>query len=196
MMPPGRPALTGPGRPASLVRRGLAYAADTIVLGLVYFLLAETLDAAFGPLAVVAPEGDRLVSVEAQPLRVAFTLALILALDAAYFAGSWALAGGTPFQRLARIAVRPVAGAAADPAGAGPWLEPGDALRRWATMALLPLCAGVLGSSAALPLGSVAAFDVGWTLGLLVTVLVGSRRRGLHDRFGRSVVVDAGAARP
>jgi hypothetical protein len=184
--------VTGADRPAAIGRRGIAYVADTIVLGLVYFLLTETLDAGFGPLAVVAPEGDRLVSAEAQPLRVAITLALILLIDAAYFAGSWATAGGTPFQRLARIAVRPVGGEDPEPRGVAARLEPGDALRRWATMALLPLCAGVLGSSGALPLGSVAAYDAGWTLGLLVSVLVGGSRRGLHDRLGRSIVVAVG----
>jgi hypothetical protein len=183
-----RSPLTGPGRPASLIRRGLAYAADSFVLGIVYLLLTETLDAAFGPLAIVSPDGDRLISVEFQPLRVAFTLAAILVIDAAYFAGSWALAGGTPFQQLARISVRPV-DAAADPAGTARRLDPGDALRRWAVMALLPLCAGLLGSSGAVPLEPVAAFDAAWTLGLLVTVAVDGRRRGLHDRVAGSIVV-------
>jgi uncharacterized RDD family membrane protein YckC len=56
-------------------------------------------------------------------------------------------------------------------------------------MALLPLCAGLLGSSGAVPLEPVAAFDAAWTLGLLVTVAVDGRRRGLHDRVAGSIVV-------
>ena len=63
-------------------------------------------------------------------------------------------------------------------------------------MALLPLCAGLLGSSGALPLMPVAAFDVGWTLGLLVSVVLDSRRRGLHDRAAGPIVVALGAGRP
>jgi RDD family len=183
-----RSPLTAPVRPTSIVRRGLAYSADTLFLGVVYLLLTETLDAAFGPLAVVSPEGDRLISADVQPLRVALTLAVILLIDAGYFAGSWALAGGTPFQRLAGISVRP-AGAAGEPAEATVRLEPGDALRRWAVMALLPLCAGLLGSSGALPLEPLAAFDAAWTLALLVTVVLDGRRRGAHDRVAGSIVV-------
>ncbi|MBP1705481.1 MAG: hypothetical protein H6Q36_1220 [Chloroflexi bacterium] len=195
-MLPMRPLPADRGHPAAMVRRGLAYAADTILLGLVYIVFTEALDAAFGPLAVVSPEGDRLIATEAQPLRVAFTLAVILVIDAAYFAGSWALAGATPFQRLARIEVRPVEGPVAAVGESVVRLETGDALRRWAVMALLPLCAGLLGSSAALPLEPVAAFDAAWTLGLLVTVLLDGRRRGVHDRIAGSIVVarSAGAA--
>jgi len=194
-MLPTRTPLTDAGRPASIVRRGLAYAADTILLGVVYLLLTETLDAMFGPLAVVSPEGDRLISTEVQPLRVALTLAAILVIDAAYFAGSWALAGGTPFQLLARLSVRPV-DAPPGPAGVVSRLEAGNALRRWAVMALLPLCAGLLGSSGAVPLEPVATFDAAWTLGLLVTVVLDRRRRGLHDRLAGSLVVEARAGRP
>jgi hypothetical protein len=187
---PTRSPVAAAERPAPLVRRGLAYVADTTLLGLAYAVLTGILDAAFGPLAIVSPEGDRLISAEVQPLRVAFTLAVILVADVGYFAGSWALAGATPFQRLAGISVLPLRPALAAPVGAIARLEPGDALRRWAVMALLPLCAGLLGSSGALPLLPVAAFDVGWTLGLLVTVLLDGRRRGLHDRFGGSIVVE------
>jgi hypothetical protein len=194
-MLPMRPSLTGSERPASIARRGLAYAADTILLGFVYLFLTEILDAAFGPLAVVSPEGDRLISAEVQPLRVAFTLAIILVIDAGYFAGSWALAAATPFQRLARISVRPVDVTSTTSAGEVRSLEPGDALRRWAVMALLPLCAGLLGSSGALPLAPVAAFDAGWTLGLLVTVVLDGRRRGVHDRVAGSIVVASDTGR-
>lgn len=194
MLPMQHP-LTSRERPASIIRRGLAYTADTMLLGVVYLVLTEALDAALGPLAVVSAEGDRLVSSEVQPLRVALTLAAILLIDAGYFAGSWALAGGTPFQQLARISVRPVA-APADGSGTEAGLEPGNAVRRWAVMALVPLCAGLLGSSGALPLAPVAALDVSWTIGLLATVALDGRRRGLHDRLAGTIVVEAGGNRP
>jgi uncharacterized RDD family membrane protein YckC len=182
--------------PAPIARRGLAYVADTVLLGLGYSVLTSALDAAFGPFVVVAPDGDRLIPVEVQPLRVAFTLAVLLVIDVGYFAGSWALAGATPFQRLAGIAVRPIQAAGTEPGKTRAHLEPGDALRRWAVMALLPLCAGLLGSSGALPLAPVAAFDVGWTLGLFLTVVSDRRRRGLHDRAAGSLVVEVGKGRP
>ena len=180
-----------PQPPASVVRRGVAYVADTLVVGIVYYLITTALDAVFGPLVAVSPEGDRLVVVAVEPLRVAFTAAVILAVDAGYFAGAWALTGATPFQALSGIAVRPIQAGTPGTAEAPPRLDPGDALRRWAVMALLPLCVGLLGSSGALPLELVSAFDVGWTLGLLVTVLVDRGRRGLHDRAAGSIVVDA-----
>jgi len=195
-MLPVHPPTATPELPAAIARRGLAYFADTMLLGLAYLVVTSLLDAAFGPLVVVAPEGDRLIPVEVQPLRVAFTLAVVLVVDVGYFAGSWALAGATLFQRLAGIAVRPIQAAVVEPGEAPPRLEPGDALRRWAVMALLPLCAGLLASSGALPLVPVAAFDVVWTLGLFVTVVADRRRRGLHDRAAGSVVVEVGKGRP
>jgi hypothetical protein len=107
---------------APLGRRSAAYLVDSLVIGLAYLVLGILFDSIFGPLVAATPDGQALVVVAVNPLRVALELTATLVVDALYFAGCWSRWGATPGQRVLRIRVlleRATGSAGAGPAGAG-----------------------------------------------------------------------------
>ena len=167
--------------PAGLFGRSAAYFLDTTLIGLAEFLVGAMMTLALGPLAVANESGTGLRAVVSDPLRVAVLTTLFLVIDSTYFAGSWIRWGGTPAQHLLRMAVVPAFAAGRPPAE--------TAYRRWAVLALGPVCVGVLGSSGALPLQLAATIDVAWAAALLAPALLDPRRRALHDRAAGTLVV-------
>jgi uncharacterized RDD family membrane protein YckC len=193
---------------APLGRRSAAYLVDSLIIGLAYLVLGILFDSIFGPLVAATPDGQALVVVAVNPLRVALELTATLVVDALYFAGCWSRWGATPGQRVLRIRVlleRATGPAGAGSAGAGSAHDTSVALpleaagRRWAVLAVLPIATGSL---AGLPIatGSLAgsgAIDVSvltvvngaWFLLLLASTAADPLRRGLHDRVAGTIVV-------
>lgn len=167
--------------PAGLFVRSVAYFLDTTLIGFAEFFVGATMTLALGPLAVENETGTGLQAVASDPLRVALLTTLLLLIDSTYFAGSWTRWGSTPAQRMLRMAVVPAPGAGRPPVDV--------AYRRWAVLALGPVCVGVLGSSGALPLDLAATIDVAWAAVLLGPALLDPRRRALHDRAAGTLVV-------
>lgn len=167
--------------PAGLFARLAAYFLDTTLIGLAESFVGTMMSLALGPLAVANESGPGPQAVTSDPLRVAVLTTLLLVLDSTYFAGSWVRWGSTPAQRLLGMAVVPALAAGRPPAE--------TAYRRWAVLALGPLCVGILGSSGALPLQLVATVDLAWAAVLLVPALLDPRHRGLHDRAAGTLVV-------
>src|SRR5664280_1803063 len=142
---------------AALGRRSAAYLVDSLIIGLAYLMLGILFASIFGPLVAATPDGQALVVVAVNPLRVALELTATLVVDALYFAGCWSRWGATPGQRVLRIRVlleRATGSAATGPAGAGQAgagsagaclahdtsvaLPLEAAGRRWAVLAVLP----------------------------------------------------------
>lgn len=175
---------------AALGRRGAAYVADSLVVGVAYLALAVLFDAVFGPLVAVSPDGTAIVVVAVDPLRVILELTATLLVDALYFAGSWSLWGATLAQRAFRLRVRMAEGPPPTP-GAPDALPSEAALSRWAVLAVLPIAVGSLGASGALDLGVLVIVNGAWFLLLFISAAVDPLRRGLHDRLAGTVVVPA-----
>ena len=189
-------ALRAPAPVATISRRLVAFFLDGLILAPLYVVLAIALDAAFGALVQADPDGTRLVVVAVNPTRVALELTLTLLADAAYYAGCWVRWGMTPGQRLCRVAVRAVSPGVPPSAGAPPPGVPDPervpaaiATTRWAVLQLLPLCAGILGASGALPAGAVAGITTVWYMFLFFTAAADPLRRGFHDRRAGTLVV-------
>jgi uncharacterized RDD family membrane protein YckC len=175
---------------AALGRRGAAYVADSLVVGVAYLALAVFFDAVFGPLVAASPDGTAIVVVAVDPLRVILELTATLLVDALYFAGSWSLWGATLAQRALRLRVRMAEGPPPTP-GAPDALPIGVAWRGWAVLAVLPIAVGSLGASGALDLGALVIVNGTWFLVLLISAAVDPLRRGLHDRLAGTLVVPA-----
>ena len=140
-------------------------------VGLVTRALAFGLDAAVINAAAILTAAIvaltlSLVSVpkEVRTVAVACGAALYVVWGIGYFVTFWSTTGQTPGSRAMRIRVQAASG--------GGRLKPRRALLRFVglTLAAIPLFAGFL------------------------LILVDDRRRGLHDRLARTVVVDAGDA--
>ena len=183
---------------APLGRRSAAYLVDSLVIGVAYLVLGILFDSIFGPLVAATPDGQALVVVAVNPLRVALELTATLVVDALYFAGCWSRWGATPGQRVLRIRVlleRATGSAGAGPAGAGPAHETSVALpleaagRRWAVLAVLPIATGSLAGSGAIDVSVLTVVNGAWFLLLLASTAADPLRRGLHDRVAGTIVV-------
>ena len=188
---------------APLGRRSAAYLVDSLVIGLAYLVLGILFDSIFGPLVAATPDGQALVVVAVNPLRVALELTATLVVDALYFAGCWSRWGATPGQRVLRIRVlleRATGSAGAGPAGAGPAaadsahdtpvaLPLEAAGRRWAVLAVLPIATGSLAGSGAIDVSVLTVVNGAWFLLLLASTAADPLRRGLHDRVAGTIVV-------
>jgi uncharacterized RDD family membrane protein YckC len=188
---------------APLGRRSAAYLVDSLVIGLAYLVLGILFDSIFGPLVAATPDGQALVVVAVNPLRVALELTATLVVDALYFAGCWSRWGATPGQRVLRIRVlleRATGPAATGPAGAGsaaagsahdtPVALPLEAAgRRWAVLAVLPIATGSLAGSGAIDVSVLTVVNGAWFLLLLASTAADPLRRGLHDRVAGTIVV-------
>jgi uncharacterized RDD family membrane protein YckC len=188
---------------APLGRRSAAYLVDSLVIGVAYLVLGILFDSIFGPLVAATPDGQALVVVAVNPLRVALELTATLVVDALYFAGCWSRWGATPGQRVLRIRVlleRATGSAGAGPAGAGPAaadsahdtpvaLPLEAAGRRWAVLAVLPIATGSLAGSGAIDVSVLTVVNGAWFLLLLVSTAADPLRRGLHDRVAGTIVV-------
>ena len=183
---------------APLGRRSAAYLVDSLVIGVAYLVLGIFFDSIFGPLVAATADGQALVVVAVNPLRVALELTATLVVDALYFAGCWSRWGATPGQRVLRIRVlleRATGSAGAGPAGAGPAHETSVALpleaagRRWAVLAVLPIATGSLAGSGAIDVSVLTVVNGAWFLLLLASTAADPLRRGLHDRVAGTIVV-------
>lgn len=178
---------------AALWRRSAAYIVDSLIVGMVYLLVGAVFDALFGPLVETTPDGTALVVVAVEPLRVALELAVTLAIDGFYFAGSWSRWGASPAQRVLRVRVQLARGV--------PQTLPTESLpieaawRRWAILAVGPIALGSLAASGALDIDVLLVLNGSWFLVLLVSTVVDPLRRGLHDRVAGTVVVSVPARR-
>jgi uncharacterized RDD family membrane protein YckC len=188
---------------APLGRRSAAYLVDSLVIGLAYLVLGILFDSIFGPLVAATPDGQALVVVAVNPLRVALELTATLVVDALYFAGCWSRWGATPGQRVLRIRVlleRATGSAGAGPAATGsaaagsahdtPVALPLEAAwRRWAVLAVLPIATGSLAGSGAIDVSVLTVVNGAWFLLLLASTAADPLRRGLHDRVAGTIVV-------
>jgi uncharacterized RDD family membrane protein YckC len=188
---------------APLGRRSAAYLVDSLVIGLAYLVLGILFDSIFGPLVAATPDGQALVVVAVNPLRVALELTATLVVDALYFAGCWSRWGATPGQRVLRIRVlleRATGSAGAGPAAtgsaaAGSAHDTSVALpleaagRRWAVLAVLPIATGSLAGSGAIDVSVLTVVNGAWFLLLLASTAADPLRRGLHDRVAGTIVV-------
>ena len=188
---------------APLGRRSAAYLVDSLVIGVAYLVLGILFDSIFGPLVAATADGQALVVVAVNPLRVALELTATLVVDALYFAGCWSRWGATPGQRVLRIRVlleRATGSAGAGSAGAGPAgadsahdtpvaLPLEAAGRRWAVLAVLPIATGSLAGSGAIDVSVLTVVNGAWFLLLLVSTAADPLRRGLHDRVAGTIVV-------
>ena len=190
---------------APLGRRSAAYLVDSLVIGLAYLVLGILFDSIFGPLVAASPDGQTLVVVAVNPLRVVLELTATLVVDALYFAGCWSRWGATPAQRALRIRVtlEHAAGPAATGAAATGSAAAGSAHdtpvalpleaagRRWAVLAVLPIATGSLAGSGAIDASVLAVVNGAWFLLMLVSTAADPHRRGLHDRVAGTIVVPA-----
>lgn len=188
---------------APLGRRSAAYLVDSLVIGVAYLVLGILFDSIFGPLVAATPDGQALVVVAVNPLRVALELTATLVVDALYFAGCWSRWGATPGQRVLRIRVlleRATGSAGAGPAATGsaaagsahdtPVALPLEAAwRRWAVLAVLPIATGSLAGSGAIDVSVLTVVNGAWFLLLLASTAADPLRRGLHDRVAGTIVV-------
>ena len=188
---------------APLGRRSAAYLIDSLVIGVAYLVLGIFFDSIFGPLVAATPDGQALVVVAVNPLRVALELTATLVVDALYFAGCWSRWGATPGQRVLRIRVlleRATGSAGAGPAAtgsaaAGSAHDTSVALpleaagRRWAVLAVLPIATGSLAGSGAIDVSVLTVVNGAWFLLLLASTAADPLRRGLHDRVAGTIVV-------
>jgi uncharacterized RDD family membrane protein YckC len=188
---------------ATLGRRSAAYLVDSLIIGLAYLVLGIFFDSIFGPLVAATPDGQALVVVAVNPLRVALELTATLVVDALYFAGCWSRWGATPGQRVLRIRVlleRATGSAGAGPAAtgsaaAGSAHDTSVALpleaagRRWAVLAVLPIATGSLAGSGAIDVSVLTVVNGAWFLLLLASTAADPLRRGLHDRVAGTIVV-------
>ena len=188
---------------APLGRRSAAYLIDSLVIGVAYLVLGIFFDSIFGPLVAATADGQALVVVAVNPLRVALELTATLVVDALYFAGCWSRWGATPGQRVLRIRVlleRAAGPAGTGPAGAGsaaagsahdtPVALPLEAAwRRWAVLAVLPIATGSLAGSGAIDVSVLTVVNGAWFLLLLASTAADPLRRGLHDRVAGTIVV-------
>ncbi len=173
---------------ATLGRRSVAYLVDSLLIGLAYLVLGVLFDAIFGPLVAATPDGQALVVVAVNPLRVALELTATLVVDALYFAGCWSRWGATPTQRVLRVRV--VLERAVGPGDERPAALPLEAAgRRWAVLAILPIAMGSLAGSGAIDLSVLALVNGAWFLLLLASAVADPLRRGLHDRVAGTIVV-------
>ena len=193
---------------APLGRRSAAYLVDSLIIGVAYLVLGILFDSIFGPLLAATPDGQALVVVAVNPLRVALELTATLVVDALYFAGCWSRWGATPGQRVLRIRV--LLERAAGPAGTGPAatgparagsaaagaahdtpvaLPLEAAWRRWAVLAVLPIATGSLAGSGAIDVSVLTVVNGAWFLLLLASTAADPLRRGLHDRVAGTIVV-------
>jgi uncharacterized RDD family membrane protein YckC len=179
---------------AGLGRRSAAYIVDSLIVGIVYVLLAVFFDAVFGPLVEATPDGTALVVVAVDPLRVALELAATLVIDALYFAGSWSRWGASPAQRVLRLRVRMANGTPTTP-DAPDALPIEAAWRRWAVLAIGPIAVGSLTASGALDTSVLFVVNGTWFLVLFISAASNPLRRGLHDRVAGTVVVPAPVGR-
>lgn len=173
---------------AMLGRRSAAYLVDSLIIGLAYLVLGILFDSFFGPLVAATPDGQALVVVAVNPLRVALELTATLVVDALYFAGCWSRWGATPAQRALRVRVllEHAAGSADDTSVALPLEAAG---RRWAVLAVLPIAMGSLAGSGAIDVSVLALVNGAWFLLLLASTAADPLRRGLHDRVAGTIVV-------
>ena len=185
---------------APLGRRSAAYLVDSLVIGLAYLVLGILFDSIFGPLVAASPDGQTLVVVAVNPLRVVLELTATLVVDALYFAGCWSRWGATPAQRALRIRVvlEHAAGSAATGSAAASSAHntsvalPLEAAgRRWAVLAVLPIATGSLAGSGAIDASVLAVVNGAWFLLMLVSTAADPHRRGLHDRVAGTIVVPA-----
>ena len=188
---------------APLGRRSAAYLVDSLVIGVAYLVLGIFFDSIFGPLVAATADGQALVVVAVNPLRVALELTATLVVDALYFAGCWSRWGATPGQRVLRIRVlleRATGSAGAGPAAtgsaaAGSAHDTSVALpleaagRRWAVLAVLPIATGSLAGSGAIDVSVLTVVNGAWFLLLLASTAADPLRRGLHDRVAGTIVV-------
>ena len=188
---------------APLGRRSAAYLVDSLVIGVAYLVLGILFDSIFGPLVAATPDGQALVVVAVNPLRVALELTATLVVDALYFAGCWSRWGAMPGQRVLRIRVlleRATGSAGAGPAATGsaaagsahdtPVALPLEAAwRRWAVLAVLPIATGSLAGSGAIDVSVLTVVNGAWFLLLLASTAADPLRRGLHDRVAGTIVV-------
>ena len=178
---------------AALWRRSAAYIVDSLIVGIAYLLVGVLFDALFGPLVETTPDGTALVVVAVEPLRVALELAVTLAIDGFYFAGSWSRWGASPAQRILRVRVQLARGV---PQPLSTESLPTEAAwRRWAILAVGPIALGSLAASGALDIDVLLVLNGSWFLVLLVSTVVDPLRRGLHDRVAGTVVVSVPARR-
>ncbi len=173
---------------AALGRRGAAYVADSLIVGVAYLSVAVFFNAVFGPLVAATPDGTAIVVVAVDPLRVILELTATLLIDALYFAGSWSRWGATPAQRAFRLRIRMAEGPPPTP-DAPDALPIEAAWRRWAVLAVLPIAVGSLAASGALDLGALVIVNGTWFLVLFISAAVDPLRRGLHDRLAGTLVV-------
>jgi uncharacterized RDD family membrane protein YckC len=176
--------------PAGIARRSLAWFADAVLASMIIFAGVTAVDLLIGPAVRFQPEATHLVNViQVNRYVVAVAAIVAAALGAGYFAMSWVLAGGSPFQLLLGMRVL-------DADGAGK-LTTGRALLRW--VILFPPFATVSALTFDFPGAGMLIWGSAllWYPALLITTGLSQRKQGLHDVLSRAIVVriDPRAAR-
>jgi uncharacterized RDD family membrane protein YckC len=147
---------------AGFLMRFFAYLIDSLVIGLLYFVLLIVVGgglAAAGSFSGAGGGGTGLIVI----------IAVVTLASFAYFAWSWVNWGATPGQRLLNLKVVR--------AEDGQRLDYGRATVRWAVLTL--------------PVISLVLFFITWIWPLIVAVWVAAsaRKQGPHDLAARSFVV-------
>jgi uncharacterized RDD family membrane protein YckC len=167
--------------------RLLAYGVDALLLTVLLFGACIGFRAVFGPaLRFQSVPGILGSGIQVDRARLIAVAALSVALNAAYFIGSWVARRATPGQRLLGIRVGRIADRR--PLGVVP------AAARWLLL-MGPLSLGAV--MASLKPGLRASYDVAvpvWYGVLLLTTAWSRTRQGLHDRSAGSVVTPAAEA--
>jgi hypothetical protein len=162
--------------------RLVAYAVDVVLLALVVFLAAAVLSVLVGPSVEFEPAADQLAGVvDVDTGRALLDTVVAALLSAAWFAGSWAVAGATPGQRLLRLRVRR--------APDGGRVPPGRALVRWLLVGGPSVVAGAATAGPALLALGVWLLAALWLVALGVSVARSGHGQGLHDRVAGTDVV-------
>jgi uncharacterized RDD family membrane protein YckC len=152
---------------ASTARRFVAYVIDSLITGIVGYLIA---------IAIIAALGSERTDLIVQGLTVGI---MFCAISFAYFVWGWTSgARATPGMRLLRLQV----GNASD----GRTLTLDQAVRRWIALGdLLAIASAIPALSDLSVLASLGLYIV-----LLLTTVASPTKQGLHDRFAGSAVVE------
>jgi uncharacterized RDD family membrane protein YckC len=180
------PPVVNPGLPGGLTVAGMgprfgAYIIDAIILAIVGFIFVAIL-AAGGLWITRTPDASQPLNIEYNYPALLIDTVFGLAVSFAYWIYSWSTMRASIGMRALNLQI--------GDAATGSSLTRDQAVRRWvalgAPFALLNLVAGV-------PALVVIGEGVGlvWLLALLITTFNNPLRQGLHDRFARSLIVQA-----
>lgn len=162
---------------ADVPNRLIAFLIDAVVLSALLFLAAILMSAIFHAVVRIDP-GPKLTVNRGMAIADAV---VGTAIGAVYFAGSWVLWRGTPGQRLLRMRLAPVDGTDR--------ISLVDAVRRWLVVGAPIGVAGILIAAA----GGIADAVIElalfvWGVIVLVSTARDPMKRGLQDRFAKTVL--------